>query len=374
MNQDVTRSCGRAAGGGLLLLVLTAAAAAQPVIENPKTPESKNAGRVLPLKEVARITDEKGKFFFVQPFNVFTGRDGSVYVQEFKQLLKFDPQGRFVRNLVKKGQGPGELDDNLTDVLVREKDIVLWSSNNYKLIRLDLNGQLLEDKKLNQGYLGTLLGARGGRYFFLRFERDLSKPRAISSGIFEDVRRLVVVPESGDAIPTPFLMPFTSAFHIGPRGGGSASISRAIPLAADDRTVFVFHSPDYLIKGLDLETGEVVRAFRREYDRVRYDYKAPAGYPQELVPKYHNDLCRLLWRDGKLWAVTSTVDPKKGILVDVFSREGKYLDNFYLPLFTIRRNNPGYYAPMAISGDFLYLLEADEDDLISLIKYEIGGE
>ena len=29
---------------------------------------------------------------------------------------------------------------------------------------------------------------------------------------------------------------------------------------------------------------------------------------------------------------------------------------------------------MAVHGDFLYLLEADEDDLMSLIKYEIGGE
>ncbi|MGB8959590.1 MAG: 6-bladed beta-propeller, partial [Candidatus Aminicenantales bacterium] len=85
---------------------------------------------------MARITDETGKFLFVQPFAVFTGHDGSVYVQESKQLLKFDAQGRFVKNLLKRGQGPGELDDNLTDIVVREKDIILWSSNNYKLIRL----------------------------------------------------------------------------------------------------------------------------------------------------------------------------------------------------------------------------------------------
>jgi hypothetical protein len=222
--------------------------------------------------------------------------------------------------------------------------------------------------------LGTLLGARGSRYFFLRFERDTDKPRVRASGITEDSYRLVVVPESGDAVPTPFLMPCTAAVHIGSRSISVSTISHAMPLVADDRTVFVFHSPDYLIKCLDLETAEVVRAFRREYDRVRYDFKATAGYPQELVPKYHNDLCRLLWRNGKLWAVTSTIDSKKGILVDVFSREGKYLDNFYLPLFKIRKNNPGLYAPMAISGDFLYLLEADEDDLITLVKYEIGKE
>ena len=71
--------------------------------------------------------------------------------------------------------------------------------------------------------------------------------------------------------------------------------------------------------------------------------------------------------------MTSTFDAIKGILVDVFSREGKYLDNFYLPLFKIRRNNPQYYAPMAIHGDSLSLLEADENDLIYLVKYEIGN-
>ena len=86
------------------------------------------------------------------------------------------------------------------------------------------------------------------------------------------------------------------------------------------------------------------------------------------------DLCRLLCHKGNRWAVTSTFDRNKGILVDVFSREGQYLDNFYLPILKIRRDNPQYYAPMAVWENFLHLLEADEDDVISLIKYEIVGE
>ena len=362
------------AGASCSILFLAVMGAAQQVIVNPAKPPSAKAGRVVSLKEVARITDEKGKFFFVQPFNVLTGQDGSVYVQEMKQLLKFDAQGRFVKNLVKGGQGPGELDDNLTDVIVREKDIILWSSNNYKFIRLDLDGRLIEDKKLTQGFLGSLLGAFGGKCFFLRHEIDTANPRPRVSGIVEIPHRLVIIPENGEAVPTSVLMPMTAAFHFGPRATSSSTISRAMPVAAGDRAVFLFHTPDYLIKLLDLGTGEVVRSFRREYDRVKYDVKTPPGYPAELVPKFHNDLCRLLWRNDRLWAVTSTVDPKKGILVDVFSREGKYLDNFYLPLFKIRRNNPQYYTPMAVYANYLYLLEADEDDIISLVKYEIVGE
>jgi len=367
-----SRKARSAHGTGLCLMILILGmwSWAGQIIENPKKPPGPTAGRVISLKEVQRIGDESGKFFFVDPFGVFAGRDGSIYVQEFKQFLKFDARGRYVGNLLKKGEGPGEINDNLTDVIVGDNDILLYSSNSLKLVRIGPDGRLLEDRRFSQGLFGDLLGYRAGRYFFLRFERE-EFPRI--SGIGENKFRLFIVPEKGDIIPTSVLMLKTVARQFGPRGSSSNSISRLTPLWVDDRFVFLFHSPDYLIKLLDLETGEIVRSFRREYDRVRYDIKPPKGYPEELIPKYHNDLCRLLWRNDRLWAVTSTFDATKGILVDVFSREGKYLDNFYLPLFKIRRNNPQYYAPMAIHGDSLYLLEADENDLISLVKYEIGN-
>lgn len=359
----------------LCVNILAGAIAVSPaaiqIIENPKKPPSPNAGRVLPLREVARLTDEKGKFFFVQPFAVFAGDDGSVYVQEYKQFLKFDAEGRFVGNLLKRGEGPGELNDNLTDVIVRKDDILFYSSNSLKFIRIGLDGSLLEDRRFGQTPFMNLLGLRGGRFFFLKWERK-DWPRV--NGIYENECRLVIVPQEGEMIETPYLMPMTAARHFRAGSASSLTISRLTAEWVGDRDVFLFHSPEYLIKHVDLERGDVVNSFRREYDRVKFDFKPPKGYPEEIIPKYHNDLCRLLWRNDRLWAVTSTFDPKKGILVDVFSREGKYLDNFYLPLFKIRRNNPQYYAPIAIHRDFLYLLEIGEDDLVSLVKYEIGKE
>jgi len=371
MNNPRLHRIFRKTGIGILATLIAVSSASLQTIENPKKPLAPNAGRVLPLKEVTRITDEGGKFFFVAPLGVFAGDDGSVYVQEYKQFLKFDAKGKFAGNLLKRGEGPGEINDNLTDVVVRKDDILLYSSNSLKFIRISQAGRLIKDRRFAQGPFRDLLGNYEGKYFFLKGERE-EFPR--TSGIYEDKYRLVVVPEEGDVIQTPYLMPLTVSRRFGARSVSSSSISRITATGAGDRDVFLFHSPEYLIKHLDLGTGKIVRIFRREYDRVKYATKPPKDYPEELIPKYHNDLCRLLWSKDKLWAVTSTVDPKKGILVDVFSREGKYLDNFYLPLFKIRRNNPQYYAPMAIHGKFLYLLEADEDDLISLIKYEIGGQ
>ncbi len=167
--------------------------------------------------EVARITDEKGRFFFVQPIAVFTGRDGSVYVQEYQQLLKFDAQGRFVKNLLKKGSGPGELNDNLTDVLILEKEIILWSSNSLKLIRVNLDGRLIADKT-SPTPLGSLLGTYGGRFFFLKRE-IVELPKARISGIFENDYRLVIFNERGETVPTPFLMPCTATLYFRNRIG-----------------------------------------------------------------------------------------------------------------------------------------------------------
>jgi len=353
-------------------LFLAAFVAAQQVIENPGKPLSTKAGRVIQLREIMRITDEEGKFFFVEPWDVFAGRDGSVYVQEPKKLLKFGVDGKFVKNLLKWGEGPGELNGNLTGVIVREDDIILYSSNIMKIVRIDLDGKLIEDKKFSKGPFGSLLGYHDGKFFMMkRVWEDLPQ----ISGLYEAKNRMIVVTEKEEVIETSFLLPTTESRYIWPGGRASSSstISRPMTLRESERYVFLFHTPEYLIKILDLEKSEIVSGFRRKYDRVRYAPagKIPEGHP---IPKYHNDLCRLIWHKERLWAVTSKFDKNKGILVDVFNQEGQYLDNFYLPLFKIRRNNAQYYAPMAIAGNFLYLLEADENDLISLIKYEIIGE
>ena len=364
------RTLRKAAIGILTALIIADPAAAQ-IVENPKGPLASNAGRIVPLKEVARINDQAGKFLFVEPFALFAGEDGAVYVQEYNQFLKFDAAGRFVGNLLKRGDGPGELSANLTDVIVRKDDILFFSSNNLKFIRTGLDGNLLEDRRFAQHLFGNLLGVRGGRYFFLRREFS-ERPRV--SGIYESARRMVIVTSHGAVTETPDVMRMTESWLLRARGAGNMAISRLSATWVGDRDVFLFHSPDYLIEHLDLETGRIDRRFRRPYDRVTYEHKPTPGHPAEAVPNYHNDLCGLLWRGDKLWAVTSTFDPKKGILVDVFSRDGTYLDNFYLPLFRIKRNNPQYYAPMAIHGNFLYVLEPDEDDVISLAKYEIAGK
>jgi hypothetical protein len=347
---------------------------AQSIIENPAKPHSADAGRVITLQEVLRISDREGRFFFKLPREILIGKDGCIYVLEDNQFLKFNPAGKFVANLIRWGQGPGELNDNITDALVGDKEITLFSSNLVKAVRKDLQGASLKDLTFRKPFLNLIAEYKGSLYFT---QAEISaKDYKLKSGILEWNFRLVKVDASGTVIPTPTFLPLTESMMT--RGGSVMimGINKLERAQADSRHFYLNHTPEYLVKVLDLESGEIVKSFRRDYERVSFVEKSPSGslFKTES-PKYHNDICRLLLRGGKLWVVTSTFDKNKGILVDVFDREGRFVDNFFLPLplRNIDRSYVGYDVCMAISGDFLYVIENDDDGLITLVKYEIHG-
>ena len=86
---------------GAILLVLAGLASPQSTIDNPAMPRNPKAGRVVALTEEMRIVDTGEDFYIKNVYGLGVGPDGSVFVQdEQKQLLQFDPNGRFIRNLM----------------------------------------------------------------------------------------------------------------------------------------------------------------------------------------------------------------------------------------------------------------------------------
>ena len=52
------------------ILAAGSALLAQAIIENPAKPKAENAGRILKLTELWRITDESGEFYFQMPYDL----------------------------------------------------------------------------------------------------------------------------------------------------------------------------------------------------------------------------------------------------------------------------------------------------------------
>jgi hypothetical protein len=141
-------------------------------------------------------------------------------------------------------------------------------------------------------------------------------------------------------------------------------------LDSDAQNLFVCHTSEYNIALADLGKNQVIKQFNRKYRRIKYAmtesqkkfYQRIKIKPPERKQK--NDITGLFLNKDNLWVKTSTKNEKKGVLIDVFNKEGKYIDNFYL-------NLKGEL--MAVLGDFIFMNEKDEEENIQIVKYKIIG-
>ena len=357
----------------ILILVISASGLpAQDIIDNPEKPLSQNAGRILPLTEIMRITNEKGPFYFKQPGDLRISADGSIFYGDWDEFLyKFDAKGKFLKNLIVKGEGPGEVRE-FGEFLLAENEIILLDTMSNKVLTMDFDGALLDEFGLGQKRFSKLIAFYNNTYFLADYFRKDFKGK---SGLKEIGHDLYVVSRKGKITKTPWGFPTMEAYFFGKGHVSSGTITWIQKVQAQDRFVYLSSTQDYLVKLLDLERMDVVRVFRRAYKPVEFEPPAreKRWYRDRGFPEHYNDIQKLLVHGDHLWVLTSTIEKDRGILTDVFDREGKYIDCFYLPLPRLKQNWVGY-PPMAISDSFLYTVEWDKEGNIFIIQYEIGGE
>ncbi len=355
-------------------LILVSFIFTQEIIENPEKPLSKNAGRMVELMEVMRIDDVGGNFYFRYPRNTKVSPDGSIFVQDHEQLLQFDQEGAFVRNYFKKGQGPGEMQD-VSNYFFEDDALIVHDRRLQKIIRFDFDGKLIKEFRIHELPTFAMLNLfQKETYYFSghSIPSTEGKPDVINVPY-----NLIAASEGGEEIKKVISFPVES-FAISTGGGGAmASIAEFVTSPFRGNLV-ICHTQDYLLKILDLETGKIIRSFRRKYKRVKVPKDrrvggiiGVGGKTYTAPREYLNDISRLFPFENLLWVMTSTVDKGKGVLVDVFDFEGKYIDNFYLRIPGESDPIAVGYRPMTISNGFLLRTVRNEDETFSVKKFKI---
>lgn len=331
---------------------------AQPVIENPSKPPSKNAGRILALKEILRITDQGGQFYFRSVPGGFTGvgidTDGFIYVQNDRdQILRFNPRGEFLRNIIRGGQGPGEVSPYFK-FLITGKEVFVLDFDQNRVIRMSTEGELIHQWVTRSSY-NDFLGITGN---YLVFSRAKYPPLEERKGKLMDIPyEVILVPKDGSE--ERLVYSFSVLRFLAPNAAAFWAPFHAA-LSDDGRLLFVNHTAEYEISVLDLETGKIVRKFKRKYPRVKYVSRSP-GERQffkryNFKRTYEADISGLYVFNDRLWVKTSTRDKEKGSLFDVFSFDGAYLDSFFL-----QKNM------VAVRNGRLFIWEIDQQGYLSLL-------
>ena len=346
----------------LFLLIITSVSFAQEIIENPKNPTNPNAGRILKIQEVLRITDEGGEFFFQYPTNVQVAPDGTIFLYDREQLLRFDENGKFIHNFYIKGQGPGEL-NIVRGYTFKDGTLIVINRNPSKIVWFDFGGEILKDVRIYD-VLGSL---------YFQFLKDdtfcffkSSPPRSEGNPEIMDAPNILITLDQDGTNEKELTSFNTKVFST---SGAWVGMSSLISLPYKKRYLFISHTREYLVKLYDTETQMTLRSFTRKYKRVKppknhrfggiYMGGKRVGPP---IPEFFNDIRELFMFKDLLWVRTSTKDNEKGYLIDVFNLEGKFVDSFYL-------NING--SLVATHEDFIFVREKDENELLSIVKYKV---
>jgi hypothetical protein len=350
-------------------------------ITNPKSPLNQNAGRIVSLEEIMRIDDKHEGYFFQFPTNLKVAPDGSLFVIDKNQLLKFDEDGNFRGNFFKHGQGPGEL-QFMENYIFQDDRIIIFDRPLSKIMFLTQAEDLVSELKLRIPGLDSFLTKYGGNFLF--FKSTPPETKGVPEIVIMDENLVSVMPDGETmrqvtSFPRPYMiMKAGNNSFIDPR-------AKLLKCFRDEETVFLSHTPEYSIKLFSLKENKVLFQFNREYQRVKPTDEskkfAPGGNYGKIsiggawfeppVAKYHLDIQMMFLVKDKLWVITSTVDEKKGILVDVFDKEGKYVDNFYLsyPEGVVPYSAGSWIK--AASDDLIYTIERGEAEEVFIVKNRI---
>jgi hypothetical protein len=339
----------------------------QIVVKNPAIPLGKDHGRIVQLKEVLRIKDDGRDVNFKFPYDLLMGKNGEILFYDNFILYLFDKNGRRLASMVQSGQGPGEANMR-TGAVVMNDNVQVLALAPPKIMIFDAAGHLLQEMKTevlsNYGYFGL-----GGKSWIFRF------PQINRDGI----------PANGGEIDLPIsleeLAPdfshtikaaeFPRRYYFVNRGMWYEWAGFGWASKEPDH-LYIHNTSEYRIAQFNTTRKAVERIFSREYSRVERPTESRESSPGVKLPprKYYDDILALLIAGDRLWAVTSTVDTEKNLLVDVFDPDGRYVDCFYLrfPGSFTRRIYPGR---IATDGTYLYTIDEAPDGFMSIGKYSL---
>lgn len=315
----------------LLALFWVSSLPAQDIIRNPSKPAGKAPNNPLELLEVLRIKDTGDKFYFSGSPGGFASlgmdADGYIFVQSGKdQILKFTPEGNFIKNIVRGGQGPGEVSQYFS-FLAGDEDVFVMDYGQDRIIRLTTDGQLIHQWRPLRSYNDFLGILRDGLIFTRSDYPPLEERKGKLMDVPHEVLRISQDGSKEDLVHTYRVLRFLG------QGYAASWAPFHAALSDDGRHLFVNHTAEYEISMLDIETGKIVRTFSRKYKRIRHvPFRGEAEFNKKYNFKkpYEPDINGLYVLGGRLWVKTSTEDKGKGTLFDVYSYDGVYQDAFFL--------------------------------------------
>ncbi|MCX6564007.1 MAG: NHL repeat-containing protein [Candidatus Aminicenantes bacterium] len=381
------------------IFVSAATAQVRPLADVYKT------GRVKLIEEI-RVSDRAlpEGIVFQSPGGVAVDDKGRVYVADFDahHLKVFGADGKFLRTIGRKGQGPGDF-QGPASVEIGGGRIYIWESTNRRISVFDAEGKFIASTPFNPGAFGAFIRMRAlpDDRLVVYYERGLAEGSMTSVPDGQDrvvellsaeakpmrtlyerkVRssRLAWVAELSRYVRVPFPYHPAVAMDVTPAGLVAVGLNDKNGfevLDPDQGRLAAFSRPYQPVRLTEKDKQDHFGRFRMTVfkDNVKTVLPKPPEYIvkntefPDVLPAF-----RGLVADGEgfLW-VHVYVESRATNVFDIFD-----LKNGFLARISVEGASVGYDFTSSLSNRFaggaLWMIERDEDGYISLVKYRLAS-
>ena len=360
-----------------------------PVVRYPALPIGETL-HVAPELRLGTVEDDPN-LSFGDVRGIDAGRDGTIYVLDYlaSEVRAFDAEGRFLRLVASKGEGPGEISEANGMILVG--DSILWIQDHGKWTMLGLTPEGEEVARVpmhvrSYSYMWNGTVDDDGRFWKPTSHTDEERTFPPDPGLAEGTGRAYWKVHDPAAATSDSVYMGESRYRTlisqNARGGWSY---RGIPFEAGVVSTvdpaggfWQAHTGEYRIARLDavgdttlVVTAEVAPTPVTEADRTAY-MEEMLGYDPEaraaleevvsLMPETKPVIARLSVDElGRLW-VGRVVPEGETPLYDVFDANGTYLGSVKLGF------QPNEYLPIRVRNGELYTLVLDDLDIPFVVR------
>jgi len=324
------------------------------IVNNPKEPMY--GEDVFILEEELSIGEAEGseEYMFSQIRGIAVDDEERIYVADRKgsHIKVFDKNGKYLRTVGRKGQGPGEIGGPRSVSITSENEIMVPDLFIRRLAFFTLEGKFIKnistakmdlmttkiDSKGNIISIDAVREEENSRYELKKFDSDMNYLFSLGSSPLPDPSRF---------------NPFMAVLRW--------------DLTSTDQIVCGYPKT-YEIKIYDSE-GNVVRKILKDHDPIEITKEdieeTTKGIPARIelsISKYYSAFQRISVDDENrifvlTWEQTTDGD---GYYYDIFDSEGKYIVKI-----------PLEFQPQAFKKSNLYTVEEDEEGYQYVKRYKV---
>ncbi|MDW7760416.1 MAG: 6-bladed beta-propeller [Acidobacteriota bacterium] len=305
-----------------------------------------------------------------RPYSLEVDAQGNVYVLDWGDvdIKVFGPDGRLLRTIGRKGQGPGEFDIPADFILSADGRIFLLSGRQRRISLLDIAGNFISSftvtgfcsglavDRSNRVYSSQMLapdaGEIGGDFQLIQnrmalIRTDEKGQETTKLGEYPDVTMLRKVEKSGEGLSS--------------QSFSSRESYRTSWLVGPDDRVYLGYNKDYRLDVYDPEWNLLFR-FGRDFTPIRHPHYKPDGAHPEFYPAF-SDWRKFFDEEGNLWLQQYVEKGDEEFAYDVFTPEGIYLRQVRVP-----RNL------MLVRGDKGYGVFRTEDEFLDVKRFRLSRQ